>query len=190
MKFAPSIFFIGLVHLGLVHSGNIEHVIVLMLENRSFDHMLGFLKRQNPAVNGCLPKQKGCSNPIDPTVAGSEEFTVDDSAVYSQISPSHSIHGTTSQIYGSPDGTEPSMKGFIKSYTAATGSVEGGEGVMKCFSPAHIPVMANLSMEYGFFDGWFASVPGPTEVNRCYAASASSHGEISHHNTVGLLTQN
>eukprot|EP01034_Spumella_vulgaris_P021748 gene21748-27803_t len=31
-------------------------------------------------------------------------------------------------------------------------------------------------MEYGFFDGWFASVPGPTEVNRCYAASATSHG--------------
>ncbi len=69
------------------------------------------------------------------------------------------------------------MSGFIKSYTAVTGSAEGGEGIMKCFSKEHIPVMANLSMEYGFFDSWFASVPGPTQVNRAYAASATSHGE-------------
>jgi phospholipase C len=30
----------------------IERLVVLMLENRSFDHMLGFLKRDNPVING------------------------------------------------------------------------------------------------------------------------------------------
>jgi phospholipase C len=160
-----------------VSSTNIEHVIVLMLENRSLDHMLGFLKQQNPEINGCLPNDKGCSNPVDPLDPASPQFTVDDTAVYAQVSPSHSISGTTKQIYGSADSTgAPNMNGFIKSYTSSTGSVEGGEGIMKCFSPSHVPVIANLSMEYGFFDGWYASVPGPTMVNRAYAASGTSHG--------------
>ena len=30
----------------------LKHVVVLMMENRSFDHMLGFLKIDNPAVPG------------------------------------------------------------------------------------------------------------------------------------------
>jgi phospholipase C len=138
--------------------------------------MLGFLKEQNPDVNGCLPNQAGCSNPVDPTNPASETFTVDNTAVYQQISPSHSISGTTVQVMGTSDGTVPNMNGFISSYSHPTGSIEGGEGIMKCFSPEHVPVIANLSMEYGVFDGWFASVPGPTMVNRAYAASSTSHG--------------
>jgi phospholipase C len=47
---------------------------------------------------------------------------------------------------------------------------------MKCFAPDHVPIIANLSMEYGVFDGWYASVPGPTMVNRAYAGSATSDG--------------
>ena len=30
----------------------ITRLVVLMLENRSFDHMLGFLKQTNSAING------------------------------------------------------------------------------------------------------------------------------------------
>lgn len=67
------------------------------------------------------------------------------------------------------------MNGFIKSYATRCGD-NCGQNIMKCFSPEHIPVLANLSMEYGIFDGWFASVPGPTEVNRCYASAATSYG--------------
>jgi phospholipase C len=29
---------------------NLKHVVVLMTENRSFDHMLGDLKKTNPAI--------------------------------------------------------------------------------------------------------------------------------------------
>jgi phospholipase C len=31
---------------------NLRHVVVLMMENRSFDHMLGGLKKQDPRING------------------------------------------------------------------------------------------------------------------------------------------
>jgi phospholipase C len=154
----------------------IEHVVVLMLENRSFDHMLGFLKKQNPEINGCLPNEEGCSNPDDPLSENPTFYTVDDTAVYSQASPSHSIHGTTQQIYGADDDSRPpSMQGFIKSYEGPAGAGNGAS-VMKCFSPEHVPVIANLTMEYTVFDSWFPSVPGPTMPNRAYAAAATSHG--------------
>lgn len=163
----------------------VKHVIVLMLENRSFDHMLGFLKTLNADINGCSPGQIGCDNHLDPLDTTSPTVTVDDTAVYVQVNPYHSIAWTTEQIYGLPKGTlpaadtEPTMDGFIAAYADTaefSGDVESGSGIMKCFSPEHIPIMSNLSMEYALFDGWFASVPGPTMVNRAYAASGTSHG--------------
>jgi len=170
-----------------VYAGNvmdrIKHVLVLMLENRSFDHMLGLLKRLNPEVNGCLPNDAGCSNTVDPLDPTSASYTVGENAVYVQVDPHHSIKWTTEQIYGypvgttPPEGAAPSMNGFISSYIDAfSGDVAGGATIMQCFAPEHVPIMSNLSMEYGFFDGWHASVPGPTMVNRAYAASATSNG--------------
>lgn len=159
---------------GKTNKTPIEHVIVLMLENRAFDHMLGFLKASNPEITGCLPNESKCSNPINPTDPDSPTVTVDDTAVYQQVSPSHSISGTTQQIYGTSTGTEANMNGFISSYNKVDKG--NGEHIMKCFSPEHIPAMANLTMEYLVFDGWFSSVPGPTMVNRAYAASGTSHG--------------
>jgi phospholipase C len=169
-------------------TNKIKHVIVLMLENRSFDHMLGFLKKQNKNINGCLPNEEGCSNSYLPNDPSSGTVTVDDTAVYVQVSPHHSIDWTSEQIYGIPKGTvptpedTPTMDGFIYSYAdefegkTTPEALAQGAGVMKCFSPDHVPIMANLSMEYGVFDGWYASVPGPTMVNRAYAGSATSDG--------------
>ena len=113
---------------------------------------------------------------------------MDDDAVYVQVSPHHSIVWTSEQVYGLPKGTVPSndddrtMDGFVYSYAdnfegkTTPEALEQGATVMKCFSPDHIPIMTNLSMEYGVFDGWFASVPGPTMVNRAYAGSGTSDG--------------
>jgi phospholipase C len=158
----------------------IKYVIVLMLENRSFDHMLGFLKQLNQQIRGCLPNDEGCSNHIIANDSTSTKVTVDDTAVYSQASPSHSISGTTEQIFGTRTPTEDTtgtMDGFIQSYSKIfSGDTGKGSTVMSCYAPDHVPAITNLSMEFGFFDGWFSSVPGPTMVNRAYAASSTSHG--------------
>jgi phospholipase C len=128
----------------------IEHVIVLMLENRSFDHMLGFLKKTNPEINGCLPNEDGCSNPNDPASENPSYYTVDDTAVYVQASPDHSIAGTTQEIYGSSDDTGPAtMQGFIKLYEGRAPSGQESS-VMKCFAPEHVP---------GKFSSLFLSLP-------------------------------
>ena len=158
-------------------SKKIKHVIVLMMENRSFDHMLGFLKKKNADIDGCLPDAEGCSNYANPKDTTSTSFTVDDSAVYEQTDPHHSISGTTHQIYGDNEGdtSTPKMNGFISSYAD---EFEDGDGssIMKCFADDHVPAISHLANEFSVFDGYFASVPGPTEPNRAYAISATSHG--------------
>eukprot|EP00456_Euglypha_rotunda_P061595 TRINITY_DN5155_c0_g1_i9.p1 TRINITY_DN5155_c0_g1~~TRINITY_DN5155_c0_g1_i9.p1 ORF type:complete len:456 (+),score=63.71 TRINITY_DN5155_c0_g1_i9:104-1471(+) len=143
-----------------------------MMENRSFDHIMGFLKRNNTKVDGCLPNQPGCSNPLDPTDPNSQTFTVNDQAQEHQVSdPDHSNEGTTKQIYGfgPTDVPVPPMSGFIKDYSHQ-------EVIMECFPPELVPASTTLASEFALFNRWYSSVPGPTEVNRLYLMTATSDG--------------
>lgn len=168
------------------YADKIKNVIVLMLENRSFDHMLGMLKKTRPDVNRCLPDQDGCSNHLDPADASSAKITVNDAAVYQQADPSHSVDGTSQQIYGTPDtNAVANMDGFIASYLGKDDA--DGATIMNCFAPEHVPAITTLANEYAMFDGYFASIPGPTEPNRCYAMAASSHGMCT--NDINLMVR-
>ena len=42
----------------------IDHIVVLMLENRSFDHMLGLLQHDSPEFNGVTPGDPALDNPL------------------------------------------------------------------------------------------------------------------------------
>lgn len=55
------------------HETPIKHFVVVMLENRAFDHMLGHLKSYNPEINGLTGRE---SNPIDPTKESSKHVRV------------------------------------------------------------------------------------------------------------------
>jgi phospholipase C len=150
----------------------IEHIIVLMMENRSFDHIMGFKKGNNSEIDGCLPNAKGCSNPMDPQDPNSPQVTVSADAAEHQISdPDHSFPATLDQVYGYGPDTQvpPPMSGFIKNYAHK-------EIIMQCFPPDLVPAMSTLADEFAIFDHWYASVPGPTEVNRLYVFSATSDG--------------
>lgn len=160
------------------YSDKIKHIVVLMMENRSFDHLLGMLKKVNPEINGCLEGQEGCSNPVDPAnPTTSSPIYVNDQAVYEQADPHHSVSGTSQQIFGVVDDGNmvPSMDGFIASYSDEFPDGDGSS-IMKCFAPEHVPAISTLATEFAVFDGYFASVPGPTEPNRAFAISASSDG--------------
>jgi phospholipase C len=156
--------------------------------------MLGFMKETNSDIDGCLPDNPICFNPIDPLDSSSQAVFVDNTAVYQQSDPSHSISGTTSQVYSQSNTTED-MHGFIASYSSRTGDASKGPTIMKCFSADHVPAISTLASEFAMFDGnmsmlaeglslisqyhflgYFASVPGPTQVNRAYAASSTSNG--------------
>lgn len=70
------------------------------LENRSFDHMVGMLKGNNSAIDGCAMNDANpkCANPVNPLDPESEVVAVDNEAVYVQpADPSHSVGGTAEQ---------------------------------------------------------------------------------------------
>ncbi|GMH74952.1 hypothetical protein TL16_g06606, partial [Triparma laevis f. inornata] len=160
-------------------TGPIEYVIYLMMENRAFDHILGHLNTLNPDIDGCTPDKPGCSNPMDPNDPNSAEIPMTWNAVYEQSDPCHSTSCSTNQVFGFNDeneaNNEPNMRGFLKSYSEVT-SEEYAPSLMDSFHSSHVPALANLSMEYAVFDGYFASVPGPTMVNRAYCAAGTSSG--------------
>lgn len=76
------------------------------------------------------------------------------------------------------------MQGFVTSYAQqAGGSLAHSHNIMKCFTPGpkpecKIPVLMTLAAEYAVCDRWFASIPGPTLPNRCYAHCATSVGRL------------
>ncbi|CAA3022575.1 non-specific phospholipase C6 [Olea europaea subsp. europaea] len=70
------------------------------------------------------------------------------------------------------------MSGFVEQ--ALTMSQNLSETVMKGFRPQNVPIYATLIREFAVFDRWFSSIPGPTQPNRLFVYSATSHGSTSH----------
>jgi phospholipase C len=153
---------------------SIEHVIVLMLENRSFDHMLGFL----PYGGKLTGREFNLVNPADPN---SERVFVNNQAGYvSEINPPHDLPDVNTQLFGAGDtSTDPApMNGFVKScLVPAGGDVKTGKAIMDCFDPAKLPTLSALAQEFCLCDRWFSSVPGPTWPNRLYVHAATSDGK-------------
>ncbi|KAM7257005.1 hypothetical protein ACFE04_012746 [Oxalis oulophora] len=146
------------------------------MENRSFDHMLGWMMNQsiNPKINGVTGKE---CNPSNQT---SICFT--DDAEYVDPDPGHSFEDVMQQVFGNvvPNNNllVPSMKGFVQQALSVSKNLS--ETVMKGFKPDNVPIYSTLVNEFAVFDRWFSSIPGPTQPNRLFAYSATSHGATSH----------
>src|SRR5437667_12852278 len=93
--------------------GQIQHLVVLMLENRSFDHMLGFMKSAAYPIDGL----NGDESNLDPvgvpiTVSKDADFSGD-----LVVDPGHHFPDVNMQIFGNVGGEDdPAMTGFVKAY--------------------------------------------------------------------------
>lgn len=154
----------------------IKHLVVLMLENRSFDHMLGFLKSSAYPIDGLN------GNETNPDSTGSLVQVSNDAKYVSDLKddPGHDFISVNEQIFGNSQGAGngPYMQGFVKSYQAQTGNVVSSRRVMKCFRPGRLPALTTLAREFAVCDRWFSSVPGPTLPNRAFAYGATSQGRV------------
>lgn len=151
----------------------IKTVVVLVMENRSFDHLLGWMKKSvNPSINGVTGQE---CNPV-PNSTQTICFTSD--AEFVDPDPGHSFEAVEQQVFGSGSGQIPSMMGFVEQAISMPGNLS--ETVMKGFRPEAVPVYAELVKEFAVFDRWFSSIPGPTQPNRLFVYSATSHGSTSH----------
>eukprot|EP01083_Nonionella_stella_P199151 730503_1 len=161
-----------------------------MLENRSFDHMLGYQRVNRTNIDGCMPDLGvNCSNPLNPKQKDSPLIYVNDNAIYIQPGdPDHSVPGTSLQVYNQyNDNTEnyypAPMKGFVQSYSTRDKSMnDSGAFIMQCFNPNTLPILNTLSEEFAIIDHWFAAVPGPTEPNRIFSFMATSQGMAENYN--------
>ncbi|KAL3829061.1 hypothetical protein ACJIZ3_017863 [Penstemon smallii] len=157
--------------------GPIKTLVVLVMENRSFDHMLGWLKKTRPDIDGLTGSEFNRVNASDFT---SRTVPVSDDAFFVDSDPGHSIQAIREQIFGSNDtSADPApMNGFAQQ--AESMGVEGlSKTVMSGFKPDLVPVYAELANQFAVFDRWFASVPASTQPNRFYVHSATSHGASS-----------
>jgi phospholipase C len=152
--------------------GRIEHIVVLMLENRSFDHMLGYLSLEGGRddVNGLRP---GMSNdhegrPYPIHHLGATYFPDE------LWDPEHSAAATDQQI------NDGAMDGFPASYAetlAARGVDDGDPGVvMGYYSASDLPVFDHFAQQFCVCDRWHSSVAGATWPNRLYALTGGGAG--------------
>jgi phospholipase C len=157
---------------------NLKHVVVLMMENRSFDHMLGDLHKTNPAIDGL----NGTETNPDTTGA---QIPVQSLAEYqSQLDPDpdHHFAAVNLQIFGDPQKGPPlaaNMQGFVKSYFNQQHNVAHSRDILYYFTKDKLPVLTTLATEFAVFNRWFASIPGPTICNRAFAHYGTSFGQVS-----------
>jgi phospholipase C len=176
----------------------IEHIVVLMLENRSFDHMLGYLYQDTGNVSPAGQPFEGLtgteSNP-GPDGKPVPVFPITPSTPNAYFmpgaDPGEGYAATNSQLFGSSTAPSPAtatMQGFVTDYAYTLGW-EAKEGwsivagtqpadIMGCFTPQALPVISALARGYAVCDHWFGSVPTETLPNRAFALSGTSQGHM------------
>ncbi|KAK6162748.1 hypothetical protein DH2020_002589 [Rehmannia glutinosa] len=159
----------------------IKTVVVLVQENRSFDHMLGWMKTLNPEINGVTGSE---SNPLSTADPETNRVFFGNGSLYVEPDPGHSIQEIFEQIFGvqwsqdlADKKKEAKMEGFAQNAERKMNGMSST--VMNGFKPESVPVYRELVAEFGVCDRWFAAVPASTQPNRLFVHSATSHGATS-----------
>jgi len=147
----------------------IEHVVLLMMENHSFDQMLGILDE----VHGDLD---GVHNAVDRTNVDGQGHTfrlqpTEEKQVLKD--PQHD-HGNVERQIADDN------SGFVSDFTAAypTSTLIERQYVMGYYPLDFLPALHTLGRHFTVCDRWFSSLPGPTWPNRFFALTGTSMGEV------------
>jgi len=149
----------------------IEHVVVLMMENRSFDHMCGYLNL--PPWNAMRPAVDGVSldpawvqrftNLYDGRTFAPHDFTdrrIDD--------PPHTRPTIAMQL-GTSAGAAGPMTGFVASYAQRKQRPRSLSHAMGYHTAPDVPVFDFFARNFTVCDQWFSALPAGTQPNRLMA---------------------
>jgi phospholipase C len=181
-----------------VSPAGIRHVVVLVLENQSFDRMLGYVTLPDPSqrLEGLTGNESNPAAPGD-LVKVSKVTTPD--AYVTDPSPGHSLDDATLQLFGqreAPDPAVPTNSGFVASYAEQPGKdgrpigLDAGKTIMQCLDPDLVPVISSLARNFVVCDHWFSSLPGPTWPNRFFLHAGTANGLLDTPETPGQLRSN
>jgi phospholipase C len=147
----------------------IKHVVVLILENHSFDQMLGCFKAVYPKLEGIDPANPGVNLDAQgaafvqkPTIE--RQMTLD---------PAHDVDNVAAQLKNNNGGF---VADFERCFPNAT--AEQKQFVMGYYPLDFLPALHALAREFTICDHWYSSLPGPTWPNRFFALTGTSNGRV------------
>src|SRR5215469_475576 len=173
--------------------GRIHHIVVLMLENRSFDNLLGWLydPENDPPFNLVpadfegLNRGRFFNKKADGTIVYAGKT---DDPRSPQPNPGEPFQDVYSQIYDVPltdlkdvppvPPQPPNMMGFIRNYADQKDKPEDPGKIMLSLTPKTVPVLSFLAHQYALFDHWFSSIPTQTFCNRSFVHAGTSSGYV------------
>lgn len=145
----------------------VDHIVILMMENRSFDHIFGALS-MDPAYPGRGVVDGLRGSEWNPDLSGAQVLpsqrvlTVTDD-------PPHGWKQSHAQFNGGRN------DGFVTE--AEKQGLKSPALVMQYFNRFQLPILYALADQYTVCDRWFSSVLGPTWPNRFYMHATTSWGE-------------
>jgi phospholipase C len=145
----------------------IEHIVVLTLENRSFDHMLGYLR-----LEGGRADIDGLDGTQSNEFAGVRYAPLLSTETAFKPDPHHEWENVAIQLSNNNGG-------FIQDFSTQKDGTPtlAPWRIMNYHNAAQLPTFDNLASQFCVCDRWFSSVPGATQPNRIYSLAGHSNGE-------------
>lgn len=149
----------------------IKHVVVLMMENHSFDQMLGSLTKSCPGLDG-VDAANPKTNPDYPD--GTHLIRQAPTTLTSiNLDPAHEFVNVNHQL-------DNGGTGFVRDYAQAHPNCPDDlkAQIMGYYPDGFLPVLHTLAKNFVVCDRWFSSMPGPTWPNRFFAHSGTCKGHV------------
>jgi phospholipase C len=146
----------------------IEHVVIFIQENRSFDHYFGTYRGVRGFSEQSLAfRQPDSANAIDPPIGTLLPFHLDTTTTNAACT--HDItHDWVPQHQSWNNGA---MSGFVTSRLSI--NANDASLTMGYYTRADLPFLYALADAFTICDNYFCSVMGPTDPNRLYTMAAS-----------------
>ncbi len=173
----------------------INHFVVVMLENRSFDNLLGFLyEDQNNVSPTGQPFEGLTGDETNPDSNGKpvKVFKIQKASnlsyFYPRANPGEGFANTNVQLFGinpPASGVHATNQGFVESFQnnmkmPKAQALAGTQitDIMGVYPPEMTPVLSGLARGYAVCDYWFSPAPTETFPNRAFVAMATSQGRL------------
>jgi phospholipase C len=149
----------------------VKTIILVMMENRSFDHMLGHLTLENPAlpIEGLKAESVAdgsYSNHYKDTPYPPYPLVVD---VELEADVPHEWNFVATQMHWDAAATKFAMDGFVQAYADA-GNIPKQPCIPMAYFPSNlVPITTFLAKNFCVCDHWFSPIPTSTQPNRTMA---------------------
>ncbi|CAE6763164.1 MULTISPECIES: alkaline phosphatase family protein [Paraburkholderia] len=154
---------------------NIKTIIVVMMENRSFDHVLGYLSLDGKDVNGLSADPTWLENFTN--LYGGKTYPIHALSPSTQLipDPPHDRTPISTQIKTPcANGDCPELGGFVASYATRNPPPADLSMVMGYYTAGALPVYDFFAKNFTICDSWFAPLPTGTQANRLMAMAGES----------------